>query len=336
MDMKGAFPIIAAVFIILIVVIGEIVVVTSTHDDFSTSIQVSDDSISYRIESDAAHEYAVVSMMDSLGAPKGVYVYFDPDYKSMSGIGLSATGGWSLDEKYYVEQLSTTFMIRGIDDIKIIDANRMSELMSKSGDGQALIMLSGSLPDTVYDGTSDSLILEWLSSGGRLYWMGNVLGKYMSSGQTVTEIDHGTSLFLGSDDCIDSESHYGDTEIDSNGFHDALYLQTFGTTFAVNTSLLPEDSVYQSIGYTDGVRSSITLVEYADGMVCVIGGEFSIDQRVDLAQVVASGVGPRTVILEDHKGSVQGGLEGAVPKGDSVFIILGGFYTVYCENHGVA
>jgi len=334
MNLRESYPVIAALFIAAIVICGEVLVVTSSHNDFNSSITVGNDSIEFRIESDDAHTYDVLSMSDTLGAPKGVYVYYDPQYFSMASDGMSSVGGRNLDEKYYIEQLEPTFMVRDINHIDFLNAKELSDLMDKDGKGNAVIILSGALPDTVYDKKEDSKVFSWLETGGRLYWIGNVIGKYVVHEGGYDTIEKGTSLFLGSE-CIDSEKHQGDSEIKSNGFRDSLYLQNYETTFGVNTSLLPEGTDYLTMGYTDGTYSSTTLVSYGDGVVCVMGGEYSIYQRMDLAQIIASGVGPNTTIVENINGSVQGTSKGTIQKGDSVFITLGGFYPVYCKNHEV-
>ncbi len=334
MERKDILPIASAIFILIIVLAGEVVVNTNSHNDFHSSVSDNGDSLNFTIESGNSHTYEVVSLKDSLGTPESLSIYYDESYYSMASDGIASTGGRSLDQEYYVEQMLPTMKVRGISDISTLDAQGLKDLMSAEGKGHAVIFISGALPDTVYDGTEDSPIFDWISSGGRLYWLGGVLGKYIAHQDSVDTVHNGTTLFLGSE-CIDDEHHDGDKEITSNGFRDALFLQSHGTTFGVKPAELPSDSVFQSMGYTEGERASITLVSYGNGVVCVLGGEYTIRQRNDLAQIIASGVGPETEIADLVNGSVSGKANGTIAKGDSVFITLGGFYTVYCENHEV-
>jgi hypothetical protein len=71
-------------------------------------------------------------------------------------------------------------------------------------------------------------------------------------------------------------------------------------------------------------------------MICIMGGDYSIRQRLDLAQIISSGIGPESVLVDHASGSVNGTAEGTVMKGDSVFVILGRDNTVFCQYHEVA
>ena len=334
MKKDDIFPIAVTVFILAIVLIGEAIVITDSHDDFHSSVSVDGDRVSFSIESDNAHTYSVLSLSDTLDPPKDISVYYDPEYESAAGIGSYSVGGKVLDTGYYVQQIAPNFMVRGINDIDIVDSAELKDIMSAEGKEHTVIVVSGALPDTVYDGTSDSMVLKWLDSGGRLYWIGNVLGKYISHVDSLEEVTNGTSLFLGSE-CIDDEIHAGEIAVDTNGFRDSLFLQNNETTYAIRTSELPSGTVYQTMGYTDGTRASITMVEHGDGTLCVIGGNYNFFQRLDLAQIVASGVGAETTIVDKAVGSVSGKATGTVSAGDSVIVNLGGFYTVYSETYEV-
>ena len=333
MGFKEIFPIVAAVFVIAVVLIGEVIVTVDSRDDFSSSISVEGDSVEFTVESHGSHIYRAVAMNGTLGTPEKVFVYYDKEYKSAAASGVSSTGGRSLDENYYVEQIDDTLKVRGIDYSKVVDAKGLSDVMDSPGEGTAVIVISGSLPDTVYDGTSDSSILSWIESGGRLYWIGGILGKYVAHHDSIDAVENGTSLFLGSE-CIDGEESRGYDLID-NGFRDALYIQSNLTTFSIDTSKLPAGSDYLSLGYTDGTRSSIVSVKVGDGAICVIGGEYTIRQRIDLSQLVASGIGPDTELIDVVDGTVNGTSKGTITKADSVYITMGGFYPVYCQNHEV-
>ena len=333
MERKDVFPIVAAIFVIALVLAGEVIVTTDSHDDFSTSVTMDGDTVQYTIDSRKPLVYTAVSLIDSEGSPRTVSVYYDKSYVSAASSGAASTGGRALDENYYVEQIDDTLKVRGIDHSAIVDAKGLAEIMSKDGEGNAVIIISGSLPDTVYNGTSDSLVLDWIDSGGRLYWIGGVLGKYISHTDSIESVDNGTTLFLGSE-CIDDTVIRGYDLID-NGYRDAFYIQSNLTTFGVDASKLPEDCDYLTLGFTDGSRSSITMMKVGDGFICVIGGEYTIRQRLDLAQMVASGIGPDTEIVDTVVGSVSGVEKGTLAKGDFVYITLGGYYPVYGEGHEV-
>lgn len=333
MDIGRQAPVIIAVLILAVVFAGEIVVAVNVHDDFHSEVYANGGDVSFSITSDGSYIYDVISLKDSMGPLSDVSVYYDPNYASEVSASFTSTGARILDEEYYVEQMKATFLVRCIEDVNIIDAGGLSDLMDADGTGHALVMLSGSLPDTVYDGTADSKILKWIESGGRFYWLGNVLGKYVSHGQTVETVENGPTLFLGSE-CMDDDLGRGYSAVD-NGFRDLLYLQNEGLAHSVDTGRLPEGAGYLAMGYTDGSHASMCLVSKGDGMVCVIGGHYSNQQRIDLAQIVASGIGPGTEVVDHVNGNIHGTVEGTIARGDSLYIILGGFFPVFCEEHEV-
>lgn len=337
MDVKKDFVLFVTVALIAVVLVGEIIVITNSHDDFSSSVTVDGDSVHYKIESDNAHTYDVMSFNNTYNTPKKVYVYYDSDYQSIAKNGLASVGARDLNEKYYVQQMENTLMVRDVFHVNIVDADELGKIMESPGQGYAVIMLSGAMPDTVYKGTSESKILKWIQSGGRLYWIGGMIGKYISTPEELIPVENGVTFFLGSE-CVDDGKISEDDpkvlrSIKETNLCQELCLMNHGLAFGVIESLLPSDSTHLCIGRTDGSRCTSTLVANGDGMICVMGGDYSIRQRLDLAQILASGVGPETVLIDHDMGSVFGTANGTIGKGDSVFVILGRDNTVFCRYH---
>ncbi|MBR6213481.1 MAG: hypothetical protein IKQ67_02380 [Candidatus Methanomethylophilaceae archaeon] len=331
--MKQRKPIqlyIIAFILLAVILAGEVVSLTSSHGDFSSSADIKGDSIEVNVSGKGAYTYDFIVMNGSLSSPTGVFVYYDEKYESAVEDVAVSPGARALDQEYYVQQMAPTLKLRGIENTKTLDAEGLQNLMSSEGIGKAVIFLSGSLPDTVYDGTSDSLILKWIDTGGRLYWCGNIIGKYISHTDSLESVPGGPSLFLGTD-CSDSSS-LGTSTID-NGFYDAFYFQNTELRYSPILDNLPEDIDYIAMGYTDGKQASITLLNHGEGLVGIIGGDYSRRQRIDLGQVIASGVCPGTEILEDLKGTMSYSVTKEVHSGERVYIILGGFFPVYCQMH---
>ena len=327
-------PLVIAVILLVVIVAGEAIVFTSGHQDYSTDVSMKDGEVSYDITARGSHVYDVISMKDSLDEPEEVAIYYDEDYISKVNSVSVAVGGRALDEKYYVEQMVDTLMLRDISNVRIVDENALRILMDRDGDGVAVVCLSGSLPKSVYNGTADSPVLKWISSGGRLYWAGNIIGQYYSDGQVAVDCGQSASaLFLGTAcvDTTDAKVH----DVMDNGFRDALSMQNNETLYSPILSKLPTDSRVLGIGYTDGQRASITFVGLGDGFVCIAGGDYSNFQRIDLAQVLAAGIGPDTAVVDVVHGSVSGHASGKIPAGDHVYICIGGFFPVYGELHEV-
>ncbi|MBE6527997.1 MAG: hypothetical protein E7Z64_02325 [Thermoplasmata archaeon] len=339
MDLKNLYPYIVAAFLLAIILFGEVIVATNSHDDYTTSIEVDGNRIDFEIESDNAHTYDVVAIDNTFGNAEMVYIYYDPDYESAAKNGKASMGARALDEEYYVEEMFPTLKVRDVTNVKTADAEKLGEIMSQSGKGIVVVTLSGSLPDTVYSGDANDPVFDWMNSGGRLYWVGNIVGKYVSHQDSIEEVNR-TDLFLGASDCVDEYFHTAHRDYEGNPFRHDLFFQGNWTTYGVIESKIPEDVDYQCMGYYDGERASITMVSHGEGMVCVVAGEYSIRQRNDLAQLIASGVGPDSVVVRHVSGSVYGTERGTIELTgtehvDSVFIQLGGAYTVYCRNHEV-
>ena len=87
------------------------------------------------------------------------------------------------------------------------------------------------------------------------------------------------------------------------------------------------------VGYSDGSYASAVLAQYGSGMICVVGGDYSNNQRADLVQIVASHICYSSVLVGSDSGEVTRGTEtGIVPMAVdnsarySVYIYFGGYY----------
>ena len=199
--------------------------------------------------------------------------------------------------------------------------------------GTSLIAVSGSLPDTVYSDSED-LINDWISAGGRLYWAGNFIGKYYSTADGTHEVAGYETRFLGAECLNHTSAEKARTMNDSNDYGNALALMNTGLEYCVDTSKVV--GRYLSVGYCDGTFSSTVLMERGDGMICVFGGDYSNQQRSDLAQLVSSQIDYDSTIISHISGTVtrgsvhesKDGLSGSY----SVYTYLGGYYHVFGRN----
>jgi len=327
-------PIIISIVLLIAILAGEALVCTSGHGDYSSDVSASGGGLDFNLSGRGSHVFDIVVMDGSEDSPKDVSIYFDPSYAERVEHVNVAVGGRALDQQYYAEQLVSTLTMRGVQNVRIVDAAGLSDLMASPGKGHAVVCISGALPDTVYDGTADSDILEWIGSGGRLYWAGNVIGKYVSTTYGTAEVAGGTSLFLGSECIGDGTKAYD--KLGSNGLCDALSLLNNNIRYTVDPSKLPEGASHLETGYSDGTQSSISLVGLGDGFVCIFGGDYSNFQRIDMAQTIASGISPSTVLVDHVHGSVSGNASATAKAGEHAYVFFGGYFAVYGELHGVA
>ncbi len=329
----------AAMAVIVIVLAGEAYIYCNDWDEMYRS-ELSQDSHSVEISSGSSNRYDVVTIGGSPEKAETTAIYYDPSYGEHLDETHHATGGTYLDQEYYVTMLADQLETRGAK-ARILDAGSLADMMRESMSSgrcsQAVVIASGAIPDTIYSGSESDIVIQWLNAGGRLYWIGGIIGQFIShaDGQ-VSDIGTGMQgLFLGS--ATQNEAETFGTEPISEEWSESLSLMGNGTLYGVDASNC-RDSL--QMGFTDGTYSSIGLVGKGEGFVCVFGGVLSNDQRADVAQVLASGIGPDSHILDHRSGSVTREtvsvpLESASPS-DSVYVYLGGYFAVYGKSFRIS
>ncbi|HJH57952.1 MAG TPA: hypothetical protein IAC83_07820 [Euryarchaeota archaeon] len=336
-------PVIAiAAILIAVILIGEVVVYSSDYTDYSADATLDGGDLSYEVSADGSKTYSViVNDNGTYGGIDRLYLYYDESYATNYEDVDVSIGAQALDQEYYLKQVVNLLEPRNFKEIVYLDAKQLEEKLSEdvssgtSGDA-GLLVISGALPDTVYTGNSDDSIFEWMSSGGSLYWLGNLIGSCYATTDGLVDVDGYQELFFGTQ-CLNTEgTDAAYSDIVDNGYRQALSLQSNSVKYAVNPDLLPEDRARLSIGFTEGGYSSITFVQYGEGMVCIIGGDYSNYQRNDVVQIIASGLGPQSKIVAVESGTVTNGtvsgtIENVSGENLSAFIYLGGYYPVYSK-----
>ncbi len=335
--MKDRKLVLTAAIVVAIILAGEAYVCLNDWDGmYGVGFSEDGDSVSVSIKSGGSKVYDIVAIGNGSFSPASeVILYYDPGQGEMLDETWHATGGKDLDQEYYISQLAVQLKIRGVD-ARIVDATGLKEMMETalSGEGcdQAVFMASGALPDTVYSGDPSDTVVRWLSEGGRLYWAGNILGAYISSSDgTVRQAGDGYRGLFFAEGIQNTNETYGLTPVDGNPWREALCLAGNGTAYGLDASKL-EGAL--SAGYTDGTYSSVCLVGYGKGMVCVFGGVLSNDQRSDVAQVIASGLSNGSTLLSHIEGTATRTtvVETVDSKGTggniSVYAYIGGYFTV--------
>ena len=331
--------VIIAIALVAMIVIGE-VAIYGMSDRYSSSADTDSGTLNYSITARGSKEYSVI-VMDNCLEPMGeLYIYYDPEYPIVAEDVSVAIGASQLTVERYVQQLTTSLRIRGVSNINTINAAELGNAMvsdASSTHSKGLVVLSGALPDTVYTGSAADPIFDWLNTGGRLYWAGNLIGNYSSTAGGIVDIgDIGQGLFgVSCFSTADDDTAFQDV---STPYRDALSLMNNRIRYAVDTSLLSA-SEYVAAGYTDGTYSSIVSVKYGNGMVCVLGGSHSNMQRDDLAQVIASGLCYSSELVALEEGSVKrttisSSVDISTATGNiSVYVYFGGYYTVHGRTY---
>jgi len=345
--------IIAAVLLASIL-IGEVVVYTSSTDSFSVDAEYDGSGgVDYSVSVNGSQVYRVIVMENSMQPMTELYIFYDEKYASDYRIEVAPIGSKPLTQFNYIDAFVTALGVASDLPVKILTADELLDAMTDDvGSGsdilKGLLVISGALPDVIYTGSSADLIFDWLGNGGRLYWLGNILGKYYSTTTGLEEVPATTEyqkLFFGVD-CINADT--SGTGFVSNDFTKGpvadlrydLSIKNNRIKYGIDTTVLESNGIeYRAFGYSDDSNkfACIVLTEYTGGkgMICVMAGDYSRNQRSDLIQVISSGVDHSTDILGTADGSLKYSTQtGKIDVGPSVpnmtaYIYLGGYFPVY-------
>lgn len=331
---SGNIIVVVSVILIAAVVLGEVFIYGFTSDRYDSDAQVEDGMLEYSISSTGSKEYAVIVFdnMDTLGV---LYIYYDNDHGNAKNSDLDGVPTQYISQ---IEEVQTLLKYRGITNVELVNAEslgtKVSEDIASGSHSNGLLMLLGTLPDTVYSETNDN-IFKWMDAGGRLYWAGSLIGKYYTTEDDVKEVENYQEKFFGAE-CLNT----GDIDVAystvDNPFGDSPSFLNNHVKYGIDTSLVSGKSL--AMGYEEDKYSSISMVEHGNGMICVAGGDNSRNLIKDLAQVIASNIGPTSEPIDIIHGTVKNSTSGTVDLAGtsgniSVYIFLGGDYAVYGKQY---
>jgi len=336
---------ILAVLVIAIIAIGEIAAYSPVVD-FKSNAE-SDGHWSVSSSGSFTYDALLLNSGTSFQGPEKFMIYYDEDYGSKVNNPLIEVGARALDQNYYKIQLLNNLEYLGVKNVKVVKADELATALSDATYAHyGLIVISGALPSTVYNGTASSLILSWISNGGSLYWAGNQLGKYIGNADsTVTEASGYQNLFFGAD-CINQAEQSANrrggiaySDITDNNLRHSLCLKNNNNLYGINVSMLSAGT-YLAAGYTQDGYASIAFVQHGAGQICVMAGDYSNYQRMDLATVIASGLCWSTTVSEwNHgtisKNTINGTFDVSSPGHKTVFIMVGGDFASYGRSYSI-
>jgi len=337
MNHKRTVVVISALMIVLVIV-GEIAVYGPWDGRYSTDASFDGNILTYSVHAGGSKEYSVIVSDNGIGQMDELYIYYDRSYPSALNDPAGAPG---VTQEAYVGSLMNSLRLRGMTDIKILNAHELGDSIADDIAGttisKGLVVLSGAFPDTVYTGIADDEpIFKWLDGGGRLYWAGNIIGKYVAEKGGIREADDQELFFTA--DCLNmGESNIANLPVADDPYRSALSLVNNRVAFGLNASMLTVRNL--AVGYSDGIYASIVLTEYGNGMVCVFGGGLSYEQQNDMAQVIASNICHSSALIGSPmksivKGSAGSSIDIGVPTSIlSVYIYIGGSFPVYGQSY---
>lgn len=299
-----------------VLLIGE-VLTYSGGDGYGAEVSRTSDGIQWTATASGTNTYNVLAFDNgTFSASETIYFYLDESFGHTSQQGNLPVGSKELTPEYYLQQLEKELDYRGAPTVKYVDADGLADVLSAVSNASktSLVMVSGSVPDTVYG--DSNILLDWIHNGGTLYWAGGPIGTKLSHrDRTAEDVPDGTKIFLGSD-CSNKEKRDGnnagmvDERVDG-GLSEHLGLRSNCVLYGIDSSLLEQDG-YLSLGYTDGVYSSITLIRSGMGQICIFGGDLTNYQRYDMSQIIASGICWCSNEIGYAAGTVSGSRSGSI------------------------
>lgn len=197
--------------------------------------------------------------------------------------------------------------------LSTIDATGLQDLMSHRDTTTAVLFMTGTLPEEIYDGRASSPIFEWLADGGVMYWLHEKLGAtYVERNGRIVDVEDPDGLFFGNSDVINPSGGQVFTKnLVDGSLTDKLGIYYGETTNGVDCSLLA--SPYLALDYNDGTYSAVTLVRYigGDGVIGVFGGNLKYEAvptsaMASVAQTIVSKLSYDTILVDHTTASGSG------------------------------
>lgn len=313
---------VVAIFVSLVVVMvaGEAMIYVANPYHFSSGVVDEGGDISYEVEASGSARFQIIEIDTGVMTPvNDVYIYLDDSY--------GTTGISDVSER--VDDVVRELEIRGMDST-VVDAEGLADLMGvKGARGVAVVFITGAMPSTVYTGSENDLVMEWMRSGGTVYWLGVTMGMYVGNDDgTVSEIEDWAGLFYGTG-CFNSSGSYDSANTRGDVIGELLCLRSSSTQYGMSVGV--PDSI--QLGYVSGEGyGTASLARFGDGMIGMIGGHFEDSTRTDLVQMIASGVTYDSTLIMEEEVSVWGGVHSgdlADVDGAVVYIFSGGYFTSY-------
>ena len=324
--------VVAAIFIVMILA-GE-AVAYGGGCSYDSSAERDGDVVSYSVSSSGTNDYTAV-LIDNHGFTplERLAIYVDECYAN----NIDEASGLSVilrnDVNYYADQIKKLLAIRSFKDVVICDSKGLIDFVNKSFDdprSYGVYSVSYSLPGEIYSGNADDRLMQWISKGGSLYWMGSIPGAfYYDENGRLAQVPDCQELFFGAPDCVKGDE-YGNPVINDNVYTRSLSLLNEYTELGVDVTRITDEHL--AMGAIDGNYSSATLIRYGDGMVAQFSGRFEIVQAEDATHIIASKICYKSTIAGYEGGRVTRTTQNGSftsSDGDILYVFIGNSYSVY-------
>lgn len=330
--MKFDKLVLLSVALCAVVLIGEFAAYGYDAHRYDANAEFGGGIIELNISSSGADTYSVM-VIDNDGTPPitTLYIYLDETYDRFFEDADGIVNLKRIDLEYCIEQITVSLKVRGFDDVVVVNADKLAEMIKDDPASKGLLMLSYALPESVYAGLSGDPIFDWLRKGGSLYWACSPIGMFYVGNDSLNKVENSSTLFFGKEFVNIDGPDLALSRSSNEKVTDALYLKWNRVMFGLNAT---EIEGAFSMGYQQDGFSSVTMVPFEDGMVCVIGGNYERNTCDDISQIIASRISCHSEVTEIiigtvRRGTVEETINVTEENNVSLYVSIGGYYTVY-------
>jgi len=336
MRAKADAIVVLAVVLCVLVLAGEALTYSSGVHEYGADSSWTDGRVEYEVESSGGDVYDAVLLDNGIrGSITDLAVYVDGTYAEYYGDASRISTVPYQSQDYFADQIAAFLEFRSFHAVTTLDDDALSGYIEGTMEdprGKAVMVSSYALPVSVYDGTPECPLMEWIGNGGTLYWVGTEIGRFFKDADGLKAVEDNQELFFGTR-CVNTDGPTVATDRIGGGLSEALCLKNSSVINAVNADAV-DGAV--GIGYSEGGYSSIAMSPYGDGEVTVFAGPFDINQFDDIGQVVASGVNHGTILIAHERGDVvRGTVSGSISfdslADPTLYIFIGGTYAKFAE-----
>ena len=304
-----------------VILSGCAVIYCFDNNNYGVSIEVREGKVDYSITGfmPCDYTYRVYSGAD---VPERIYLYFDSSYANYYDIG-------NLNRA--ANDIEKILKDRGFESFKRVDANNLKKLMDDPSKaiGSLLIFLNGTIPDTIYDGTSMRLT-EWMDNGGSVVWAGPEIGLLVSHTYGYEMAENGR-LFKG---------HINDgKEQDIQSISEMGEITGFSLYNCIPYGLEKDYPGSMCLSTCSSDYSSASVMSYSNGRIYIIGGNMTnnvLPLLTSMAEMMICGINENTILKSTetfHKGygNISGTFDTSVSSGDVLLLTIGKPYSSWAR-----
>ncbi len=295
---------------VLVILLAGAFVSSSTNYGYDAKLSYDDSSLFFE---GAPAEY-VYAVMFGAEPPENIYLYYDENRECV--------GTTNYNVNRFNNNVEKLISIRSDAKCAVVNADELKVVMKSDYDAY-VVMVSGALPDTVYETDENSTLENWVKGGGRLYWSGPDIGTYRSTNDGIQTINH--SIFFNEGDICGNDD--GGLAYTSSDLFKLYPLTNTSTSFGLRSDY--EGSKVLGLCSNEGY-STTSVVKINNGELFIFAGSLvhsSIEYRTYFIDILLSGIDSDTTIVEDGQGkkgngSIKINLDTTLTNENTVFITV--------------